>query len=204
MTRLGADGRAATLLALVASLFAAAPSGAQPAAPAQPASPPPAIASPSPSEPAAPAEKPPSLPVDTERIRRALARPATLLPAATSLEVDGTMFRVTVNQKPFNVWSYWGPKDTAVASNVRTWYFSNWHAEYLRMVTPEAGRRAALYPTAMAPIPVGQLLNAIENYFDRRAKRKAKEEVREALEQFFREHPEARLPAPAAPEKPVP
>ena len=30
-----------------------------------------------------------------------------------------------------------------------TWYFSNWHQEYLRMVTPEAGRRAALYPTGM-------------------------------------------------------
>jgi hypothetical protein len=210
MTRVGADGRAATVLALVVAGLAAPPLQAQPATPSQPASPPPASAPPAPSSEAVAAsgEKTPTLPSDPERIRRALARPATLLPAATtSLEVDGTTFRVRVNQKPFNIWSYWGPKDTAVASNVRTWHFSNWHHEYLRMVTPEAGRRAALYPGGMVPVmpAITALTQAIENALERRAKRKAKEEVREALEQFFREHPEARLPAPAAPEKsPVP
>jgi hypothetical protein len=203
MTRVGVDGRAAAAVALVAVSLASMPARAQPQPPAQPASAAPAQSTPAatPSEPAAPAEPAPSLPSDPERIRRALARPATLLPAATTLEVDGTTFRVTVTQKPFDIWKYWGPKETAVSSNVHTWYFSNWHAEYLRMVTPEAGRRAALYPTATIPLMPGitALAKVIENAFEARAKRKAKEEVREALEEFFRQHPEARLPAPSAP-----
>jgi hypothetical protein len=206
MTRVGVDGRAVAAAALVLASLASTPVRAQAQPPAQPPSPPlvPGTSAPAPAEPATPTEPATSLPSDPERIRRALARPATLLPAVTTLEVDGTTFRVSVTQKPFDIWKYWGPKETAVSSNVHTWYFSNWHAEYLRMITPEAGRRAALYPTATVPLmpAVTALAKVIENALEARAKRKAKEEVQEALEEFFRQHPEARLPTPSAPEKP--
>ena len=200
MFRLGGDGRAATILAL---LLTAAPLAAQPVQPASsppPTAPPPAT----PPDAAAAAETATPLPVDVERIRRALARPALLMPAVSTIEVDGTTFRVNVSQKPINIWSFWGPRETHVSSNVRTWYFSNWHAEYLRMVTPEAGRRAALYPTGMVPVmpAISALTQAIEDALNRRAQRKAKEEVAKALEEFFLEHPEARVPAPSAPDKP--
>jgi hypothetical protein len=200
----GADGRVAAVLSLLVAAMASAALCAQSQ---PPAAPPPSAPAATSSEPAQGPDQSPALPSDPDRIRRALARPATLLPAATTLEVDGTTFRVSVTQKPFNIWSYWGPPDTHVSSNVRTWYFSNWHAEYLRMVTPEAGRRAALYPTGMVPImpAVSAITQAIEEALNRRAKRKAKEEVERALEAFFAEHPEARVPAPSAPDKtPVP
>jgi hypothetical protein len=126
--------------------------------------------------------------------------------SVTKVEQFDTTFRVTVTQKPFNIWDYWGPPDTHVSSDVRTWYFSNWHAEYLRMVTPEAGRRAALYPTGMVPVmpAIGAVVDAIKGAVRARAERQAKEEVRQALEDFFAAHPEARAPAPSAPEKSPP
>jgi hypothetical protein len=205
MSRVGVDGRAAAAAALVVASLASTPVRAQSQPPGQPPSPPPApgTSAAASADTATQPEPATSLPSDPERIRRALARPATLLPAVTTLEVDGTTFRVSVTQKPFDIWKYWGPKDTAVSSNVRTWYFSNWHAEYLRMVTPEAGRRAALYPTATVPMmpAITALAKVIENALEARAKRKAKEEVQKALEEFFRQHPEARLPTPSAPEK---
>jgi hypothetical protein len=119
-------------------------------------------------------------------------------------QIDATTYRVTVTQKPFNIWSYWGPPETAVSSDVRTWYFSNWHQEYLRMVTPDAGRRAALYPTGMVPImpAIQAVVSAIKDAARARAERKAKEEVQQALEDFFRAHPEARVKAPAPPDNP--
>jgi hypothetical protein len=199
MFPVGGERRTATVLALLLMTLAAAPAAAQPASPAPPAQTPPA-----PAEGAASTELAPALPVDADRIRRALARPATLLPAASTIEVEGTQFRVTVNQKAFNIWEFWGPRETAVSSNVRSWYFSNWHAEYLRMVTPEAGRRAALYPGGMVPAMPGiqAITQAIGNALNARATRKAKEEVQQALEDFFAEHPEARVPAPSAPSKP--
>lgn len=203
----GGAHAAAVVLLLWGGLASAAaqPPPPPPApAPARPASPQ-TDRSPSPAPSEQPAPDASALPSDPERIRRALSRPATLLPAVTSIEVDGATFRVSVNQKPFDIWEFWG-SDTAASSDARSWYFSNWHHEYLRMVTPDYGRRAALYPSGMLPsLPIiPSITNAIERALRRRAERKAKDEVRQALEDFFAQHPEARAPAPSAPDKPVP
>jgi hypothetical protein len=176
---------------LVALLAAPSPGAAQ-------TQPPPA-----PSVPAVdPAPAPATLPADPERLRRALDRPATLLMSVTKVEQFDTTFRVTVTQKPFSIWDFWG-RDAMAGSSARGSYFSAWHSEYLRMVTPEAGRRAALYPGGMVPAMPGitALTQAIENTLKARARRKAREEVQQALEDFFAAHPEARAPAPAAPDK---
>jgi hypothetical protein len=213
MARVGALPRMAAFVAFVTGLLAAAQLAAAQPVPAQSAPPPPGTPTPATTTPtqAPSAESSPAteadatrLPSDPDRIRRGLERPSLLLPATTKVEVEGTTYRVTVTQKPFDIWKYWGPKETAVSSNVRTSYFSNWHHEYLRMVTPDAGRRAALFPGGMVPLMPGltALTNAIEEALRKRAQRKAKEEVQQALEEFFRVHPEARVAAPAPPDKP--
>jgi hypothetical protein len=68
------------------------------------------------------------------------------------------------------------------------------------MVTPEYARRAALYPQGMLPVSiVPGVTDVLKSAWRSYAERRAKQEVQEALEQFFREHPEARQPAPSPP-----
>jgi hypothetical protein len=117
------------------------------------------------------------------RIRRALAEaPASVVPPVASGE--GPVFKVTVfGRKPLKpLWhDYW----SVVPSNVRPW-FRGYHHEFLEQVTPEEFRSATLYPvgqitTAMIEALVKQLKAA-----HRRAQgASAKEEVRQALEEFL-------------------
>jgi hypothetical protein len=212
MACLGVVPRAgvAFALGLLAGLPAIA--RAQSTADRPPATAPSSSSSSSSTEPAAgPADSSQDAPTitDPERVKRALARPPSgLLEWSSKIEqVDATTYRVTVTQKPFDIWQFWGPPETAVAPYVRTWYFSTWHSEYLRMVTPEEGRRAALYPTAMMNFmpAIQAVAGLIKDAARAHAERKAKQEVQDALEAFFREHPEARTPVPAPPDKaPVP
>jgi hypothetical protein len=94
-----------------------------------------------------------------------------------------------------------------------------WHQEFLNMVTPDEfkgyggvlsnGEKLQLAATSLAFAGAMQLIGAgigkARGALDDRAKRKAKEEVQQELEAFYRQHPEARPPAaPLAPTAPVP
>jgi hypothetical protein len=142
-------------------------------------------------------------PSDPSRVKKALEQPSSgLLESAKKRteRLEDATFRVNVTEKALDIWDFWGEQPSPVPPYVRSWYFSNWHEEYLRMVTPEYARRAALYPAGMLSIPVvPTLVNAVKSALRVRAERRAKEEVEDALEQFFEEHPEARRAAPAAP-----
>jgi hypothetical protein len=149
-------------------------------------------APPKPGSPSGGTESSPTVPsvVDVERVRERLEHPSTgLVESTKTMKLDDSTYQVTVTERAFDVWSYWGEKENEVGSNVRSWYFSNWHHEFLRMVTPEYGRRAALYPMG---VPAGPIVGAVREWARERARRKAQEEVMKALEEFFREHPEAR------------
>ncbi len=141
---------------------------------------------------------------DIGRIKRTLEQPSSGLREASTKTYDVTAatFRTNVTEKKFNIWEFWGDPETIVAPYVRPVY-SETHYEFLRMVTPEYGRRAALYPFGMSATGTGDFFKSL---FQARAARKAKQEVRDALEAFFKEHPEARVPPPAPPAdaKPVP
>ena len=115
-------------------------------------------------------------------------------------------FRVSVTEKPFDIWSFWGEPE-AVWKEVRP-RGGSWHQEFVAMVTPDDfkglgpgmgnGERAQLAATSMLfALAMKYLPGAIKGAFDGRAERKAKEEVQRDLEAFYALHPEAR-PAPAA------
>lgn len=148
-----------------------------------------------------PASAAPASATDVSRIKRVLDQPSSGLHEASTrtYDVAGTTFHVSITQPTFNIWKFWGDPETIVAPYVRPWAFSGWHHEYVRMVTPEYGRRAALYPPGIPVTPaINGLVSAVKQALRARSERKAKEEVQEALEAFFAEHPYAR-PAPAPP-----
>jgi hypothetical protein len=142
-------------------------------------------------------------PSDLDRVKRALELPSSGILESVKKKterVDDTTFRVQVIEKSLDIWDFWGAIPSPVAPYVGSWYFSNWHHEFLRMVTPDYARRAALFPQGMVSVSVlPDLANAVKNALRVRAERAAKKEVEEALEEFFRQHPEARHPAPSPP-----
>jgi hypothetical protein len=138
------------------------------------------------------------------RIKHRLETPTPLLEATANTPLP--TFRVSVSQKAFDIWSFWGEPE-AVWKEVRP-RFGSWHQEFTNMVTPDDfqglgpgmgnGERAQLAATSMAfALAMQYLPGAIKNAFHGRAQRKAKEEVQRELEAFYALHPEAR-PAPAA------
>ena len=148
---------------------------------------------------AQPAEAP-----DLARIKHRLETPTPLLDTVADTPLP--TFRVSVTEKPFDIWSFWGDRE-AVWKEVRPRYGA-WHQEFQDMVTPDDfkgmgpgmsnGDRAQLAATSMAfALAMQYLPGAIKNAFAGRAQRKAKEEVQDALEEFYQLHPEAR-PAPVA------
>ncbi len=175
---------------LLLTLAAGAATGAR--AQSQPPPPPPDTSPP-----------PPEPPTDLERVKRRLEKPSTGLAESVgkqSERTDDTTFRVSVTQTSIDVSSLLGEPTNIVAPYVHSWYFSNWHHEYLRMVTPDYARRATLYPQGMLPVSiVPGVTDVLKSAWRSYAERRAKQEVQEALEQFFREHPEARQPVPSPP-----
>jgi len=145
---------------------------------------------------------------DLSRIKRRLATPTPLRDAA----LDGPIptFRVSVTQKSFDIWSFWGEPE-AVWKEVRP-RGGAWADAFQDMVTPEEfkglgpgmgnAERAQLAATSMVfALAMKYLPGAIKGAFQGNTERKAKAEVQEALEEFYQLHPEAR-PAPAAPTPP--
>ena len=117
-----------------------------------------------------------------ERIRRALAEaPATVVPVPTPAE--GPVFRMTVHgwKADTPLWDNW----SAVPSNSRPW-FRGYHHEFLEQVTPEEFRSATLYPTGIPVVPIIEFLARRINAANRkRQESNAKDEVRQALEEFL-------------------
>jgi hypothetical protein len=117
-----------------------------------------------------------------DRIRRALAEaPAiTVLPATRT---EGTVFRITVfGRKPDRpLWVDW----SVVPAYVRP-RFPSYHFEFLQQVTPEEFRAGTLYPQGIPIDRVAQFLVKQIKAANRRGQEaKAKEEVRQALEELL-------------------
>lgn len=141
---------------------------------------------------------------DLARIKHGLDTPTPLRDYVADTPVP--TFRVSVTEKPFDIWSFWGEPE-AVWKEVRP-RGGSWHQEFVSMVTPDDfkglgpgmgnGERAQLAATSMLfALAMQYLPGAIKGAFDGRAERKAKEEVQRELDAFYALHPEAR-PAPAA------
>jgi hypothetical protein len=117
-----------------------------------------------------------------ERIRRQLARPPALLVLA-SWERNGLVFRVTVRgRKPDRpVWE----DLSGVPADVRP-MAPTYHYEFLDQVTPEAFRQGTLYPVGVPIVPMIELLGKqIRTAKKRTAEARAREEVRQALEELL-------------------
>jgi hypothetical protein len=132
------------------------------------------------------------LPADLERIRKALAEDPSLAFVVSSPNREGPIFRVTVHATGPNTqpWDNW----TNVPSYIRPWW-RGYHHDYLEMVTPEEFRSGTLYPVG---IPVGPLLELLGKHIawpqGKTREEKAREEVRQALEQFFACRHDSRRP----------
>jgi hypothetical protein len=164
-----------------------------------------ATSAPPAASPAAPAPDP-----DLTGIKRRLGKETPLLDSALG---PAPTFRVSVSEK-IDIWKYWG-EPAAVAAMVRP-SGGTWHQEFQNMVTPDEfkgyggilsnGEKLQLAATSLAFAGAMQLLSAgvrqARDALDNRAQRKAKEEVQQELEEFYRLHPEAR--PPATPLAPVP
>jgi hypothetical protein len=117
-----------------------------------------------------------------DRIRKALTEaPAIAVPTVTRAE--GPVFRVTVQgHKP--VEPLWKDR-SGTPAYVRTW-FQSYHHEFLEQVTKEEFRGATLYPIGIDIVQVGQFLaKHIKAANRKRGDASAKEEVRQALEDFL-------------------
>jgi hypothetical protein len=152
---------------------------------------------------------------DLTRVRRGLEAPSVIRDAVTTPDPANATFRTRVDGRYFDIWGFWGEPDTAVSPAVRPWVGGNWHHEFQDMVTPDEFKAFGMLGTserlqlaatqvafaaamALAKAGFGQIREAARE----RERARAKEEVRAALEAFFREHPEARPAAP--PSVPVP
>src|SRR6267142_6913857 len=116
-----------------------------------------------------------------ERIRRALAEPPAI--TVTSAPREGPVFRVTVHgSKPDRpVWE----ARSAVPSYVRP-SMPIYQYEFVRQVTPELFRGAALHPVGVPMVPLLESLGKqIGTARRKSAEARAREEVRLALEEFL-------------------
>jgi hypothetical protein len=152
----------------------------------------------------------PTSEVDLARIRRGLGTDTPLRDAALG---PAPTFRVSVSEK-VDIWKFWG--DPAEVSAMVRPNGGTWHQEFQNMVTPDEfkgyggilsnGEKLQLAATSLAFAGAMKLLGVgvrqAREALDNRAQRKAKEEVQQELEEFYRLHPEAR--PPATPLAPVP
>jgi len=117
-----------------------------------------------------------------ERIRKALAEPPTI--ALTSPPPsEGPVFRITV-EAPKPDQPLWAAP-SAVPSYIRP-STSVYHYEFLHEVTPEAFRGVTLHPIGVPVVPLLELLGKqISAALRRSAEARAREEVRQALEEFL-------------------
>ena len=116
------------------------------------------------------------------RVRRALAE-APAITVAPKTDAQGLVFKVTVfgrtPAKP--LWDDWSP----VPTYIRPW-FRGYHHEFLEQVTPEEFRSATLYPTGIPVVPLVELLvKGIKAANRKQREANAREEVRQALEEFL-------------------
>jgi hypothetical protein len=118
-----------------------------------------------------------------ERIRKALDHQPAITTEAGTDQAGRPVFRMSVRapgpEKP--LWDNW----TNVPSYIRP-NMPGYHYEYLQMVTPEAFRAGTFYS---AGIPIGALLEKLFKDIDaarrKRAERRAREEVQQALAELF-------------------
>ncbi len=156
-------------------------------------------------------------PARLDRIRSALAAPAPIRESLGDPDAIVPTFRIGIQERPFDIWEFWGTPDDAVAAYVRPWVGGTWHHEFQQMVTPDEfkgfgtfgnAERLQLvatqlaFGTAMALARAG--VESLRAAARERERAKAREEVRRALEEFYRAHPEARPPAAPPPSPAVP
>ncbi|HEY8548702.1 MAG TPA: hypothetical protein VIL35_01995 [Vicinamibacterales bacterium] len=186
---------------LLLTLAGASPTGGQPA--------PPRAGEPS-GDPPQPETAPPPQPVaDLGRIRRRLESPSPIRDS-TAVSASEATFRVSVDERAFDLRRLFGEPETAVAPYVRPPVGGWWHHEFLQMVTPDEfrgfggiltnGERAQLFLSQLAFAGVLDLFHRgiarARTAADERERQRAREEVRQALEEFYRYYPEARPSAP--------
>ena len=117
-----------------------------------------------------------------ERIRRELAEPAAIL-GSSPLAREGLVFRVTIvgsrHDKP--IWA----DLSGVPAYVRP-MAPTYHYEFLLKVTPEEFRAGTLYPVGIPIVPLVTFLGRQITTAQRKtAEKRAREEVRQALEELL-------------------
>jgi hypothetical protein len=125
------------------------------------------------------------LPVSLERIREGIQREPKL--KIDFLDPTIPLFRVSVHEKGIKLEDYWkiGP-DTAVSRDVRPYYASTWHNEFLSMTTPKqqiAASAFGLFGNPLYPIgpPVFAITSALKSAFSNMERGRIRRQIQEEL-----------------------
>jgi hypothetical protein len=146
------------------------------------------------------------VPLSLDRIREGVQREQKL--NIPFLNPDTPVFHVHVEENGLKLGDYWkvGP-DTAVSRDVRSPYASNWHHEFLSMVTPTQRMGVGtspfgifgnpVYPVGVPVLPISSAIkSAWRNYQLDRIRKQIADELKEIEENRRRQPEKPTVPPP--------
>lgn len=194
---MSARGAVSLLVSCTVLLSAAAPCGAQTQAQTQ------TPASTSTQQPQQPQQPDLSqVPLSLNRIREGVLREQKL--NIPFLAPDTPVFRVHVEEEGLKLSDYWKVMpDTAVSRDVRPYFASTWHHEFMSMVTPKQQIAASPFGLFGNPVyPVGAPVLAINNAIKSAWRNYQLERVRKQIADELKQLEENRQRRPETPDKP--
>jgi hypothetical protein len=134
----------------------------------------------------------PQLPVSLDHIREGVLRDKKL--NIPFLDPDTPVFRTYVEGEHLKLEDYWKMNDTAVGSYVRGPYASNFHQEFMMMVTPRDAMSAStspfgyfgnpVYPIGIPAQLFGSIAGSIKDAFRERERARIRQQIQDELKQI--------------------